>query len=238
MATSSDRAADEFDFSRQPATNRADSDSPHGQNGTADQYDDSEIPKNKRIACVICRKRKLKCDGNRPKCATCARLKHNCAYDEVRRKSGPKRGYVKELEARLGQSPFQYCNLLVLTSCADRIYRIAQVEAQVQHADPQSGNRNGTGLDQNSQFSNGQNGISPPMPDAYDSLDMQNGVQFSLSEAPNDPFSISANGAQSSNPDLLNIPEPSLGIDDSFSWEMIGLGLEEPMPTQEAIDEL
>lgn len=25
------------------------------------------------------------------------------AYDEVRRKSGPKRGYVKELEARLGE---------------------------------------------------------------------------------------------------------------------------------------
>ena len=62
----------------------------------------NEAPKIKRVACVICRKRKLKCDGCRPSCGTCSRLGHSCAYDEVRRKSGPKRGYVKELEARLG----------------------------------------------------------------------------------------------------------------------------------------
>lgn len=40
------------------------------------------------------------------------------------------------------------------------------------------------------------------------------------------------------------IPDPQmmenldLGLDANFSWEMIGLGLEEPMPMQEAIDEL
>ena len=61
----------------------------------------NQIAKAKRIACIICRKRKLKCNGARPSCATCSRLNHNCAYDEVRRKSGPKRGYVKELEAKL-----------------------------------------------------------------------------------------------------------------------------------------
>ena len=58
-------------------------------------------PKAKRIACVLCRKRKLKCDGMRPSCSTCKRLAHDCAYDEVRKKSGPKRGYVKLLEQRL-----------------------------------------------------------------------------------------------------------------------------------------
>lgn len=31
-------------------------------------------------ACLICRKRKLRCDGQRPKCATCARLGHECGY--------------------------------------------------------------------------------------------------------------------------------------------------------------
>ena len=87
------------DLSRQPHRGARDTDSPI--NGTA-HNDDNEPPKAKRIACVICRKRKLKCDGNRPKCATCSRLGHDCAYDEVRRKSGPKRGYVKDLEARLG----------------------------------------------------------------------------------------------------------------------------------------
>lgn len=61
----------------------------------------ADVPKPKRLACMICRKRKLRCDGNRPRCSTCTRLGHDCAYDEVRRKSGPKRGYVKALEERL-----------------------------------------------------------------------------------------------------------------------------------------
>ena len=91
------------DLSRQPQLESQDSTSPHDQNGTDATGEETGTVKTKRIACVICRKRKLKCDGNKPKCATCARLGHNCAYDEVRRKSGPKRGYVKDLEARLGQ---------------------------------------------------------------------------------------------------------------------------------------
>lgn len=75
-------------------------------NGAQDSTNagDSTVPKPKRIACVICRKRKLKCDGSKPSCSTCTRLGHNCAYDEVRRKSGPKRGYVKALEERLSRS--------------------------------------------------------------------------------------------------------------------------------------
>lgn len=67
----------------------------------------ADVPKPKRLACMICRKRKLRCDGNRPRCSTCTRLGHDCAYDEVRRKSGPKRGYVKALEERLSPpAPF------------------------------------------------------------------------------------------------------------------------------------
>lgn len=65
-------------------------------------------PRAKRIACVLCRKRKLRCDGARPKCATCNRLSHDCGYEEVRKKSGPKRGYVKLLEARLRSSRFSF----------------------------------------------------------------------------------------------------------------------------------
>lgn len=34
------------------------------------------------------------------------------------------------------------------------------------------------------------------------------------------------------------IPDIDLAIDENFSWEMIGLGLEEPLPCQEAVDEL
>lgn len=67
--------------------------------------DNASVPKPKRLACMICRKRKLKCDGIRPSCSTCSRLGHSCAYDEQRRKSGPKRGYVKALEERLSEHP-------------------------------------------------------------------------------------------------------------------------------------
>lgn len=63
----------------------------------------ANVPKPKRLACTICRKRKLRCDGVKPSCSTCTRLGHACAYDEVRRKSGPKRGYVKALEERLSE---------------------------------------------------------------------------------------------------------------------------------------
>lgn len=70
----------------------------------------------KRIACVLCRKRKLKCDGMRPTCGTCKRLSHECAYDEVRKKSGPKRGYVKLLEQRLRKSAHsQHVTICALT---------------------------------------------------------------------------------------------------------------------------
>ncbi|RAL17233.1 putative C6 transcription factor Prf [Aspergillus homomorphus CBS 101889] len=65
--------------------------------------DSHYVPRPKRIACVLCRRRKLRCDGKRPSCGTCSRLGHECVFDEVRKKSGPKRGYVKQLEARLAQ---------------------------------------------------------------------------------------------------------------------------------------
>lgn len=71
------------------------------QNASGENDERSAQPKAKRIACILCRKRKLRCDGARPTCGTCKRLSHDCAYDEVRKKSGPKRGYVKLLEARL-----------------------------------------------------------------------------------------------------------------------------------------
>lgn len=81
------------------ARSTADSNAPTESAATGDS---NHVPRPKRIACVVCRRRKLRCDGKRPSCGTCSRLGHECAYDEVRKKSGPKRGYVKQLEARLG----------------------------------------------------------------------------------------------------------------------------------------
>jgi len=114
MSSNSSTPPDEYfnDLSRQNGTNgnkrpRTNDDAYDGRNGmgapaeTLNGGDTNQIPKPKRIACIICRKRKLKCDGTKPSCSTCTRLNHNCSYDEVRKKSGPKRGYVKALEERL-----------------------------------------------------------------------------------------------------------------------------------------
>lgn len=109
MALDHGTDADDYfnDLSRQPHSDHSPQESPSEPSQNATSKESSAASKPKRIACVVCRKRKLKCDGCKPSCATCARLGHHCAYDEVRRKSGPKRGYVKELEARLGAN-FQY----------------------------------------------------------------------------------------------------------------------------------
>lgn len=69
--------------------------------------------KPKRIACLICRKRKLRCDGIRPSCGNCSRLGHDCGYSDIRKKSGPRRGYVKELEARLRKTTYKLGGIVV-----------------------------------------------------------------------------------------------------------------------------
>jgi hypothetical protein len=99
------------DLSQQPEPNQKDSQEGEKE-GEKDALGDSNEsqPRAKRIACVLCRKRKLRCDGARPKCGTCSRLSHDCGYDEARKKSGPKRGYVKLLEQRLRMS----CSLFFL----------------------------------------------------------------------------------------------------------------------------
>ncbi|GAA5874387.1 hypothetical protein JCM3774_005023 [Rhodotorula dairenensis] len=57
-------------------------------------------------ACHICRKRKLKCDGQRPICGTCARLKHECQYGDPAQERIAERHRqleerIKSLEAEL-----------------------------------------------------------------------------------------------------------------------------------------
>ncbi|KAH8788638.1 fungal-specific transcription factor domain-containing protein [Diaporthe sp. PMI_573] len=172
----------------------------------------ADVPKPKRLACMICRKRKLRCDGNRPRCSTCTRLGHDCAYDEVRRKSGPKRGYVKALEERL-----------------------KQVETLLKTQDPPAAPKPAVHV------------AAPPAvnpdPKLNDSLSTPNNLTV------NDPsISLAAggdmdqwnfNGDHSPQP-----PQPAdtfdfnaIPMQNSFTWEMIGLGLEEPLPPQDSIDE-
>ncbi|KAJ9157378.1 Fungal specific transcription factor [Pleurostoma richardsiae] len=190
---------------------------PGGDPGKAPDSDNSNIPKPKRLACMICRKRKLKCDGIKPSCSTCTRLGHSCAYDEVRRKSGPKRGYVKALEERLKQvetllktqepvasaTPESSRVLPASTStAAPRLNEKAAATANFHVTDPSIGIASSRDVDR-WHF----NGESPQPGPSLDNFDFNSGMS-------------------------MNNPA------NTFTWEMIGLGLEEPLPTQETIDEL
>jgi hypothetical protein len=100
LSTSPDESF--FNDMSQQALSRRSSRQP--EDGGDEVGDNENKPRAQRIACILCRKRKLRCDGARPQCSTCSQYSHECGYNEVRKKSGPKRGYVKALEARLRRS--------------------------------------------------------------------------------------------------------------------------------------
>ncbi|KAG9241649.1 fungal-specific transcription factor domain-containing protein [Calycina marina] len=182
--------------------------SPVDANGNADGGSGGypNQPKPKLIACIICRKRKLRCDGTKPSCSTCTRLGHSCAYDEVRRKSGPKRGYVKALEERLKrlETLLRTQNAPATPEVLPTIFTCAAGLAPVPTGDLGMSNSNVTMPATECWRYNGE---SPPQ--ALDNMGFTDGMD-------------------------LNI-----GLDDNtFTWEMIGLGLEEPLPYQDTIDEL
>lgn len=203
------------DLSRQPTKLTDGND--QQQSGTQD--DGNQVPKTKRIACVLCRKRKLKCDGNKPSCGTCNRLQHDCSYDGVRRKSGPKRGYVKALEARL-----------------------AQVETLLKNNDEPAGEDN---TPVRADKSNGTTNKSQP--NGVANQDFGGNIVVGASNVDMMPH-IERTLKQHDGPAQAQFPHATLNAtnnsgtglpyEDQFSWEMIGLGLDEPLPPQDAIDEL
>lgn len=62
-------------------------------------------------ACEDCRRRKLKCDGGRPKCSNCADSGVECTINPQRTARGPKKGYIKALRNRVGMQSYTYENL-------------------------------------------------------------------------------------------------------------------------------
>jgi len=178
--------------------------------------------RSKRTACTLCRKRKLRCDGTRPSCATCSRLSHDCRYDEVRKKSGPKRGYVKVLEARLAQvESLLKTQDTVVDSNDMEISEPPVVVAEFSF--PESSNVANNQIQpevmllpsMNAVRKHGQEDMSLPTLDPY-GQDGGFGQQgFTQQDLLQQDFS----------------PE-------SFSWDMIALGLEEPLPAPEVQDKL
>ncbi|KAH7326673.1 fungal-specific transcription factor domain-containing protein [Stachybotrys elegans] len=191
-----------------PAVDAADRQPPHDP-----IPDNSNVPKPKRLACMICRKRKLKCDGVRPSCSTCSRLGHSCTYDEQRRKSGPKRGYVKALEERL-----------------------KQVETLLKTQDPPSSNNA-----QSNTIPTPMHGVHSTQTTAPPSIPVPN-PNAAMGVGPDREWHFGGDSPQAGAMDDFNFNAnmgvPVSGVTGSITWEMIGLGLEEPLPPQETIDEL
>ncbi|KAI9840058.1 MAG: hypothetical protein M1819_000251 [Sarea resinae] len=193
--------------------------SPNGySSGSGRRGSKDDAPRPKRIACIVCRKRKLRCDGQKPSCGTCTRLSHDCAYDEVRKKSGPKRGYVKALEARL-----------------------AQVETLLKAADPDDASAGNEGVSYPNAIhhENQQSNILA----APDFMNIAIGKHNRT--GPMDRLTEHYNQAARQQPvPEMPIPNPlpddvlTLGMEGDFSWELIGLGLDEPLPSPEVIDDL
>ncbi|KAJ5823304.1 Transcription factor [Penicillium robsamsonii] len=167
------------------------------------------VPRPKRIACVVCRRRKLRCDGRRPSCGTCSRLGHECSYDEVRKKSGPKRGYVKQLEARL-----------------------AQVETLLKGQDPEP-------IQRTSPPQPLENAFTAPIADES-ILDLPDlsvlGGLGGIGGNMDNSFSSLAGAGQPSQMSYPPLPTTQGG--GNPQWDLISLGLEEPLPSQDVIDEL
>ncbi|KAG2181152.1 hypothetical protein INT43_008734 [Umbelopsis isabellina] len=75
--------------------NNSNNDSQFGENGVGS--------KRKRLtqACDVCRRKKIKCDGVKPACGNCVRMKQECSYIPSNKKRGPRQGYIELLEKRL-----------------------------------------------------------------------------------------------------------------------------------------
>lgn len=52
------------------------------------------------LACIVCRKKKVKCDGIQPSCSRCQSIGNCCEYSEPPKKRGPPKGYVEVIENR------------------------------------------------------------------------------------------------------------------------------------------
>ncbi|KAI9290037.1 fungal-specific transcription factor domain-containing protein [Umbelopsis sp. AD052] len=63
---------------------------------------DADQPKRFKVtlACVVCRKKKVKCDGVQPACSRCNSMGISCEYTDPPRKRGPPKGYVEVIENR------------------------------------------------------------------------------------------------------------------------------------------
>lgn len=168
-------------------------------------------PIEKTISCVSCRRRKLKCDRAKPACGTCLRLRHDCEYPERRRNLGAKRRNIKELEARLG-------TITAHTFIYSALTGAAQVETQlVSDSKPAS--------------TSPQDASRATAEIEWDPLGMEMNLDLNDGEMLDSFIMMQSDFG-------FNLSGPALAPGEVFSQELLSLGLQEPLPPQDVIDEL
>ncbi|KAL2826883.1 fungal-specific transcription factor domain-containing protein [Aspergillus cavernicola] len=120
-----DNVLDDFDShspasSREPGSAQTGGDSTNIQDGTQDhtldpsqnQEDDRPVwsemktkagKERKRLplACIACRRKKIRCSGEKPACKHCSRSRIPCVYKATTRKAAPRTDYMAMLDKRL-----------------------------------------------------------------------------------------------------------------------------------------
>ncbi|TFK49989.1 hypothetical protein OE88DRAFT_1661464 [Heliocybe sulcata] len=66
------------------------------------------IKNRKHRACDVCRRKRIKCDGSGGRgepstCSSCLLFKTACTFNDTMKKSGPNKGYIRVLEARVAK---------------------------------------------------------------------------------------------------------------------------------------
>ncbi|ODQ67557.1 hypothetical protein NADFUDRAFT_40708 [Nadsonia fulvescens var. elongata DSM 6958] len=196
----------------------------------------------RHIACSFCRKRKLKCDGQRPLCSSCVKFKQcDCHYELKVKKSGPKKGYVKQLEERLSMIEGMLSRTGNTSTTEDLVSKL------VRDTDSCSDSSNGNEQDgeNESQTGNTQSTYSQVplkgLSTSYRSADSisQHASSANSSASLYDDITqssgttLSNSTAQTSSSD--NVSATSSSSNDTFS-ELIELNIEEAMPQQDLID--
>ncbi|KAK8019842.1 binuclear zinc transcription factor [Apiospora arundinis] len=163
------------------------------------------------LACVTCRARKLKCNRVKPACSRCVRVKGECVYPESRRKPAFKRRNVKELEARLAQ-----VEVLLKEVGSDKTSAPSAPEKETPDEPTVEFNFPEVGQSQSDDvFFQGMDYTVPPASLPGDATNM---YSFNFSAEPSGGFG--------------NITS------DFFGGELLGLGISEPTPPAEVMEEL
>lgn len=86
----------------------------NGQNNTGDEEESGKVPpwselktkagkerKRLPLACIACRRKKIRCSGEKPACKHCLRSRIPCVYKVTARKAAPRTDYMAMLDKRL-----------------------------------------------------------------------------------------------------------------------------------------